>query len=52
MNNYEIIDKYISLTETAIKKQPEFYLWSHKRFKHQHRFEEWKSLKGNKLKMK
>ena len=52
VNNYKIIDKYISLTETAIKKQPEFYLWSHKRFKHQHRFEEWKSSKRNKLKMK
>ena len=26
VNNYKIIDKYISLTETAIKKQPEFYI--------------------------
>jgi KDO2-lipid IV(A) lauroyltransferase len=33
-NDYEITDKYIALTEDNIKQQPEFYLWSHKRFKH------------------
>ncbi len=32
--NYKITDKYTQLTEENIKKQPEFYLWSHKRFKH------------------
>ena len=32
--DYEITDKYIALTEKNILKQPEFYLWSHKRFKH------------------
>lgn len=32
--NYQITDKYTELTENNIKKQPEFYLWSHKRFKH------------------
>ncbi|WP_439132848.1 lysophospholipid acyltransferase family protein [Polaribacter sp.] len=52
VKNYGITDKYIDLTEKLIKEQPEFYLWSHKRFKHRHRFEEWKSLKANKLKRK
>ena len=49
---YEITDKYIALTEAQIKEQPEYYLWSHKRFKHQHRYKEWLNLKGNKIKNK
>ena len=32
--DYEITEKYIALTEKNILEQPEFYLWSHKRFKH------------------
>ena len=32
--NYQITDKYLRITEEAILAQPEFYLWSHKRFKH------------------
>ena len=48
--NYKITDKYIDLTEKLIREQPEFYLWSHKRFKHSNKFEEWKELKGSKLK--
>ncbi len=32
--NYEITDKYLAITEKNIKEQPEYYLWSHKRFKH------------------
>ena len=32
--DYKITDKYIALTEKNILEQPEFYLWSHKRFKH------------------
>lgn len=32
--NYQITDKYLTLTEENIKMQPELYLWSHKRFKH------------------
>lgn len=45
--DYEITDKFLRITERNIKEQPEFYLWSHKRFKHQHRFEEWQNLKKN-----
>ncbi|QTD38590.1 lysophospholipid acyltransferase family protein [Polaribacter batillariae] len=32
--NYKITDLYTKLTEKNILDQPEFYLWSHKRFKH------------------
>ena len=32
--DYQITDKYTELTEKNIRLQPEFYLWSHKRFKH------------------
>lgn len=32
--DYKITDKFTLLTEENIKKQPELYLWSHKRFKH------------------
>lgn len=35
--NYQITDKYTTLTEENIKQQPEFYLWSHKRFKHRNK---------------
>ena len=44
-NKFEITDKYIQLTEECVKKQPQYYLWSHKRFKHKDRFNEWKQLK-------
>lgn len=39
--NYKVTDKYIELTEKNIRKQPEYYLWSHKRFKHRDRYQEW-----------
>lgn len=32
--NYEITDKFLTLVENQIKKAPEFYLWTHKRWKH------------------
>ncbi|MDT7831541.1 lysophospholipid acyltransferase family protein [Flavobacteriaceae bacterium S356] len=32
--NYQITDKYLEITERNIQAQPEYYLWSHKRFKH------------------
>ncbi|PQJ78769.1 lysophospholipid acyltransferase family protein [Polaribacter porphyrae] len=47
-DDYKITDAYIRLTEETVKKQPECYLWSHKRFKHKDRFEEWKTLKAAK----
>lgn len=34
INDYEVTDKYLEITERNIREQPEYYLWSHKRFKH------------------
>ena len=51
-NDYEITDKYISLTEKNIMQQPALYLWSHKRFKHKHRFAEWEELQLTKQQTK
>ena len=32
--NYEIMDEFIDLLEKQILEAPEYYLWTHKRFKH------------------
>lgn len=32
--NYEITDKYLALVEEQIYAAPEYYLWTHKRWKH------------------
>lgn len=32
--NFKITDKFISLLEKQINKKPEFYTWTHNRFKH------------------
>jgi len=32
--NYEITDKFLKLVEDQIHKAPEYYLWTHKRWKH------------------
>lgn len=41
--DYEITDKYLVITERNIREQPEYYLWSHKRFKHRDKVpEDWK----------
>ncbi len=32
--NYEITDKFIKLVEQQIHEAPEYYLWTHKRWKH------------------
>ena len=50
--DHKITDKYLNLTEEIVKEQPEYYLWSHKRFKHRDRFDEWKKLKISKPKKK
>jgi KDO2-lipid IV(A) lauroyltransferase len=52
LKEHEITDRYLQLTEEIVKKQPQFYLWSHRRFKHKERFEEWKKLKISKSKKK
>lgn len=50
--NYQLTDKYISLTEEMIKDQPECYLWSHNRFKHRDKYSEWQELKSKQSKKK
>lgn len=40
-DNFEITDKYLELTERNIKTQPEYYLWTHNRFKHKNKYEQW-----------
>jgi len=42
--NFELTEKYLTLTEKNIRQNPEVYLWSHNRFKHEHRFEEWQKM--------
>ncbi|MDG1040240.1 MAG: lysophospholipid acyltransferase family protein [Polaribacter sp.] len=32
--DYQIMDRYLKITEALIKEEPAHYLWSHKRFKH------------------
>ncbi|PQJ23326.1 lysophospholipid acyltransferase family protein [Tenacibaculum sp. SG-28] len=41
IENYDITDQYLAITERAIREQPSFYLWSHKRFKHANKYREW-----------
>ncbi|MBS9774481.1 MAG: lysophospholipid acyltransferase family protein [Tenacibaculum sp.] len=40
--DYEITEEYLRLTEEYVYKNPEYYLWSHRRFKHKDKYEEWK----------
>ena len=47
--SYELTDKYFEITEKAIRKQPECYLWTHKRFKHKDKYNEWLEINKNKL---
>ena len=32
--NYEITDQFLKLVEQQIYEAPEYYLWTHKRWKH------------------
>jgi KDO2-lipid IV(A) lauroyltransferase len=31
---HEITDKFLRLTEQQIREKPEYYLWTHRRWKH------------------
>ncbi|WP_369791951.1 lysophospholipid acyltransferase family protein [Tenacibaculum sp. 47A_GOM-205m] len=44
-DNFEITDKYLAITEKNIKAQPEYYLWTHNRFKHKNKYEQWLEIK-------
>lgn len=43
--NFEITDKFLKIAEKNINKQPEYYLWSHKRFKHINKHDQWLKTK-------
>ena len=45
---FELTDKYFEVTEKNLRKQPEFYLWSHKRFKHKNKYNKWLESKAAK----
>jgi len=47
-DNYELTDKYISISEDLILSQPKCYLWSHKRFKHRNSYEKWLKIRKKK----
>ena len=32
--NFELTEKYIKIVENQIRNKPEYYTWTHKRFKH------------------
>jgi KDO2-lipid IV(A) lauroyltransferase len=38
--DYHITDDFFSRVEKQIKAAPEYYLWTHKRWKHRHRVPE------------
>ena len=35
--NYQLTELFLSETEKSIKEAPEFYFWTHKRWKHRHK---------------
>ncbi len=39
--DFKISDKFLTITEKHIKAQPECYLWTHKRFKHKDKYNQW-----------
>ncbi|CAM1346541.1 lysophospholipid acyltransferase family protein [Tenacibaculum crassostreae] len=44
-NDFEITDKYLEITEKNIKEQPECYLWTHNRFKHRNKYDQWLEIR-------
>lgn len=42
-DDYQLTDRFLEITERNIRKNPEVYLWSHKRFKHRDKVpKEWR----------
>ena len=39
-DDYQITDKFLTLVEEQIKEKPEYYFWTHKRWKHSHEIED------------
>jgi len=49
---FEITQKFLRITERNVAEQPEFYLWSHRRFKHRNSYENWQKMMEAKKKQK
>lgn len=47
-NDFDITNIYVDMVEQEIKEQPELYLWTHRRFKHKDRYNEWLTLQHSK----
>ncbi len=39
--DFKITEKFLAITEEHVKTQPEYYLWTHKRFKHEGKYDLW-----------
>jgi len=45
--NYQITDIFLKETEQLIREAPEYYFWTHNRFKHKDKYNEYLKLKNN-----
>ncbi|AOW19890.1 lysophospholipid acyltransferase family protein [Urechidicola croceus] len=43
---YAITTQFLKEVERQVNTAPEYYFWTHKRFKHKDKYEEWKELKS------
>lgn len=44
-DNFKITEKFLKIAEKNIYKQPECYLWTHKRFKHKDKYDKWLEIR-------
>lgn len=44
--NYELTDIFLRKTEEHIRKAPQFYFWTHNRFKHKDKYDEYLKMKS------
>ncbi|HAO14227.1 MAG TPA: lipid A biosynthesis acyltransferase [Tenacibaculum sp.] len=42
--NYQLTDRYFEIVEKSVAEQPECYLWTHKRYKHKDKYNDWLKL--------
>ena len=45
--DYELTDIFLRKTEEHIRKAPQYYFWTHNRFKHKDKYEEYLKMKSN-----
>lgn len=46
--NYQVTDLFYNTLEKNILDQPQYYLWTHKRFKHSKNYDKWLDVQKNK----